>query len=102
MITFLFAASLNINAPLWLIILIILIANLTKTLPLTPGGIGPYEWVFSALFMAFGLGLVEGTTIGVLDHLFKNIFTIIVGGISASWLGIRITEIGTEEGNNNA
>lgn len=96
LITLVFAISLNIHASFWIIILVILTANLTKTLPLSPGGIGPYEWVFSTLFVAFGLGLAEGTTIGVMDHLFKNVFTIIFGGLAASLLGIKVTKTSAE------
>jgi len=97
LITYLLAIGLNIHVPVWMIFFTIMIANLTKTLPLTPGGIAIYEGVFSALFYVFGYVTAVGTTLGVIDHLFKNIFTIAAGGLAASWLGIRLTKISGDQ-----
>lgn len=79
------------NIPL--IMFATMIANLTKVLPLTPGGIGAYEGTFAAVLVAGGLPYTLGLTIGILDHGIKNLYTITFGILSLNYNGLRLREL---------
>lgn len=74
--------------PFVIIILAIVIGNLVKAVPLTPGGMGTYE---AALWFTFGLaGGVSTSTailIAIIDHLIKNLVTLAGGIVSIYYLG---------------
>lgn len=73
------------------VIFAIMVANLTKTLPLTPGGIGAYEGAVAAVFAVGGLSYTLGLTIGILDHGIKNLYTIVLGAFSLSYNGVEVS-----------
>jgi len=74
--------------PFVIIVLAIVIGNLVKAVPLTPGGMGTYE---AALWFTFGLaGGVSTSTailIAIIDHLIKNLVTLAGGIVSIYYLG---------------
>ena len=74
--------------PFVIIILAIVIGNLVKAVPLTPGGMGTYE---AALWFTFGLAGGVSTSaailIAIIDHLIKNLVTLAGGIISVYYLG---------------
>ena len=75
------------QVPFAVIVLAIVIGNLVKAVPLTPGGIGTYEL---ALAVTFGLGGVApaiATLIAVIDHLIKNLVTLAGGIVSIYYFG---------------
>lgn len=86
-----YSLNLDINIPL--IMSSVMIANLTKALPLTPGGIGTYEGTIAAILTVGGLPYALSLTIGILDHGIKNIYTLIFGTFSLSYNGINIDNI---------
>jgi len=66
-----------------IVILAIVIGNLVKTVPLTPGGMGIYEAAVAGVFVGLGgMPLATATLIAVIDHLIKNLITGIGGAIS--------------------
>ncbi len=94
LVTYLFAISLGFNVEILVIFFAIILANMTKALPLTPGGIGPYEAAFSAIFISLsGFGMDVAMSIIVIDHLFKNLYTLIMGTLSGWSTGINILTI---------
>jgi glycosyltransferase AglD len=64
------------------IVLAIVIGNLVKAVPLTPGGIGTYEFALAATFTLAGVNPAVATLIAVIDHLIKNLLTL-AGGIAS-------------------
>ena len=78
----------NEQIPFVIIVLAIVIGNLVKAVPLTPGGMGTYE---AALWFTFGLaGGVSTSTailIAIIDHLIKNLVTLAGGIVSIYYLG---------------
>lgn len=59
----------------------ILVANLTKVIPLTPGGIGTYEATLAYIYNLITEANIEiGIAIALIDSLFKNGFTFLFGG----------------------
>ncbi|MDD1689509.1 MAG: flippase-like domain-containing protein [Methanoregula sp.] len=69
------------------VVLAVVIGNLVKAVPLTPGGIGTYE---AALTVTFGLAKVDpgvALLIAIIDHLIKNLVTVAGGIISIYYFG---------------
>lgn len=75
----------------------IMLGNLTKTIPFTPGGIGTYELVFAAVLSLAGIPIQISVSIALIDHLFKNLFTIFFGIISSLHLGISMKDLRNEQ-----
>ena len=66
-------------------VLAIVIGNLIKAVPITPGGIGTYEFFVANIFILSGVAPAEATLIAVIDHLIKNLVTL-AGGIISIYL----------------
>jgi uncharacterized protein (TIRG00374 family) len=67
------------------------VGNLSKVLPLTPGGIGLYEGVFTAFVLAVTqLSPETALGIAVTDHAIKNGLTTLAGFVSAVGFNISI------------
>ena len=54
-------------------------ANVSKTVPLTPGGIAVYEGVMTLVLVRFGASYGIALVIAVLDHLTKKGFNLAIG-----------------------
>ncbi|KYK27029.1 MAG: hypothetical protein AYK23_00290 [Candidatus Proteinoplasmatales archaeon SG8-5] len=94
LVTYLFTLALGFDVDVLVIFFAIILANMTKVLPLTPGGIGPYEVAFSAVLVSLtGVGMDVALSIIVLDHVFKNTYTLILGAFAGWSTGINITSI---------
>jgi len=73
--------------PFAVVTLAIVVGNLVKAIPLTPGGIGTYELALVAIFSAAGIDPAIATLIAVIDHLLKNLVTLGGGVISIYFFG---------------
>jgi uncharacterized membrane protein YbhN (UPF0104 family) len=67
------------------VVLAIVIGNLVKAVPLTPGGVGTYELSLALTFELAGVSPAVATLIAVIDHLIKNLVTL-AGGIISIYL----------------
>ena len=68
--------------PFAIVVLAIVIGNLVKAVPITPGGVGTYELALALTFGLAGTPAATATLIAVIDHLIKNMVTL-VGGIGS-------------------
>jgi uncharacterized protein (TIRG00374 family) len=73
--------------PVAVIVLAIVIGNLVKAVPLTPGGVGTYEISLAITFGLAGVDPAVATLIAVIDHLIKNLITLAGGIVSIYYLG---------------
>jgi len=73
------------HIPFVTVVLAIVIGNLIKAVPITPGGIGTYEFFVANIFILAGVAPAEATLIAVIDHLIKNLVTL-AGGIISIYL----------------
>ena len=73
--------------PFAVIVLAIVIGNLVKAVPLTPGGVGTYEISLAITFGLAGVDPAVATLIAVIDHLIKNLITLAGGIVSIYYLG---------------
>jgi len=72
----------RVDIPFSTIVLAIVIGNLVKAVPLTPGGVGTYEVSLALIFEASGVAPATAVLIAVIDHLIKNLVTL-AGGIAS-------------------
>jgi hypothetical protein len=68
--------------PFAVVVLAIVIGNLVKAVPVTPGGVGTYELALALTFGLAGTPAATATLIAVIDHLIKNMVTL-VGGVGS-------------------
>ncbi|NQS73139.1 MAG: flippase-like domain-containing protein [Methanoculleus sp.] len=73
--------------PFGIVVLAIVIGNLVKAVPITPGGVGTYELALALTFGLAGVPAVTATLIAVIDHLIKNLITLIGGVGSIYYFG---------------
>jgi uncharacterized membrane protein YbhN (UPF0104 family) len=78
----------NVQIPFAIIVLAIVIGNLVKAVPLTPGGMGTYEAALAITFgLAGGVSAASAILISVIDHLIKNLVTLAGGIVSIYYFG---------------
>ena len=75
------------------VILAIVIGNLVKAVPLTPGGVGTYELAVALTFQLSGMEPALAFIIAVTDHLIKNLATVAGGIISIYYFGDWVISI---------
>jgi len=73
--------------PFAVVVLAIVIGNLVKAVPLTPGGVGTYELSLAVTFELAGVSPAVATLIAVIDHLIKNLITLAGGVLSVYRFG---------------
>ncbi len=69
------------------VIFAIVVGNLIKAVPLTPGGFGTYEYLVAETFSLAGMPDVYAKLVAIIDHLIKNLVTLIGGTISIYLFG---------------
>src|SRR6185295_235959 len=73
---------LNVN---FSILLVAIVASyIARLIPITPGGIGQFEWGFAAGLYLGGLGFPECVTIAILDNFFRYV----TGSLLFAWVYI--------------
>jgi len=93
LICFMISQGAGAKLPVVVVMMAIVVANISKSVPLTPGGIGVYESVLMAVFVSFGVSLELAVAIAVLDHFIKKLFNIIFGFIFMADMGIRLKTV---------
>lgn len=73
--------------PFAVVVLAIVIGNLVKAVPLTPGGIGTYEAALTVTFGLAGIDPAVALLIAIIDHLIKNLVTLAGGVVSIYYFG---------------
>jgi hypothetical protein len=81
------AMMFGISIPFAVVMLAIVVGNLVKAIPLTPGGVGTYELAVAAILTAAGVEPAVATLIAVIDHLIKNLVTLGGGVIAIYFFG---------------
>ncbi|MFB6162355.1 MAG: flippase-like domain-containing protein [Halococcoides sp.] len=73
------------------------VGNLSKVLPLSPGGLGLYEGAFTVIVVAL-VPISPAVALGaaILDHAVKNAVTVVGGLVAMVWLNVSLTEAVSE------
>lgn len=88
-VVLMFQAPLDIAS----VVLAIVVGNLVKAVPITPGGLGTYEFTVAAILERGGVPHVAATLIAFIDHLIKNMVTVIGGVISIYVFGDWMVDV---------
>lgn len=67
------------------VVFAIVVGNLIKAVPITPGGMGTYEFLVAQTLSLAGMPDVYAKLVAIIDHLIKNLITV-AGGIVAMYL----------------
>jgi glycosyltransferase AglD len=73
--------------PFAVVVLAVVIGNLVKAVPLTPGGMGTYEAALAVTFGLAGMDPAVALLIAIVDHLIKNLVTAAGGVVSIYYFG---------------
>ncbi len=65
-----------------------------RLVPLTPGGVGQFEWGFSMALWLGGVGIENAVTVAILDNLTRYVTGTLVLGPVMLWHGVE-TNLGT-------
>jgi uncharacterized membrane protein YbhN (UPF0104 family) len=79
------AAMFGAEISLAVVTLAVVVGNLAKAVPVTPGGIGTYEVAVAVILVLSGTPQATATLIAITDHLVKNVITA-AGGVLSIWL----------------
>lgn len=74
------------------VVLAVVVGNLAKAVPVTPGGIGTYEAAVAVILALAGTPEAAATLIAVTDHLVKNVVTAVGGALSIWLLGSWVVD----------
>jgi len=59
-----------------------------RLIPLSPGGIGQYEWGFAVALVLGGVGAPEAATLAILDNLLRYLVGAVAVGSILFWYGV--------------
>ncbi len=88
-VVLMFQAPLDIAS----VALAIVVGNLVKAVPITPGGLGTYEFTVAAILQRGGMPHVTATLVAFIDHLIKNMVTVIGGVVAVYVFGDWMFEV---------
>lgn len=90
-----YVISIGIGSPvaIFSILLAVSVANVAKSLPPIPGGIGIYEGTFALVLTLYGIPFNTAIVIAILDHGIKNLFTLVFGIPATTSIGVDISYI---------
>lgn len=69
------------------VVFAIVVGNLIKAVPLTPGGLGTYEYLVAQTLSLAGMPAVYAKLVAIIDHLIKNLVTLAGGILSIYFFG---------------
>jgi hypothetical protein len=69
------------------VIFAIVIGNLIKAVPITPGGLGTYEYLVAKTLNLGGMPEIYANLVAIIDHLIKNLVTMAGGVVSIYYFG---------------
>ena len=69
------------------VVFAIVVGNLIKAVPITPGGLGTYEYLVAKTLSLGGMPDVYAKLVAIIDHLIKNLVTLAGGIVSIYYFG---------------
>ncbi len=82
LVSYIIAIAIGHPINLYIIFLAVSLGNISKVIPITPGGIGIYETTVMLLLSIFGIPAQISTLLALLDHAIKTAIGIILGSLS--------------------
>jgi uncharacterized membrane protein YbhN (UPF0104 family) len=74
-----------LNVPFPVIQMGVVAGYIARQVPMTPGGIGQWEWGFAAALYMGGVGLPEAATIAILESVIRHGTGVLLFGFVVLW-----------------
>jgi uncharacterized membrane protein YbhN (UPF0104 family) len=74
-----------LNVPFSVIQMGVVAGYIARQVPITPGGIGQWEWGFAAALYMGGVGLPEAATIAILESVIRHGTGVLLFGFVVLW-----------------
>jgi uncharacterized protein (TIRG00374 family) len=87
------ATALGADLSLAAVLLAVMIGNIGKSAPATPGSFGVYEGIFAAVLVLSGAPFDLAVAVGILDHLVKKLFNLSLGLPATARIGMSLDKI---------
>jgi len=81
-VSYMMSLSIGYPIPIYIIFLAVSVGNISKVIPVTPGGLGIYEATVILLMGLFGIPPAVATLLSLLDHVLKTLLGVLFGAIS--------------------
>ena len=85
---YLIANAFGIGVEFWVIVMGLGAGYVARLIPLSPGGIGQYEWGFAVALVLGGVGAPEAATLAILDNLLRYLVGAVALGSILFWFGV--------------
>ena len=82
LVSYLMSLSIGHPIPIYIIFLAVSVGNISKVIPVTPGGLGIYEATVIMLMGLFGVPPAVATLLSLIDHVLKTLLGVLFGAIS--------------------
>ena len=90
---YLVATALGAGVPAAAVLLAVMVGNVGKSAPSTPGSFGVYEGIFAAVLALSGVPFEVALAIGILDHLVKKLFNLALGLPATASIGMGFSNL---------
>ena len=82
LVSYMMSLSIGHPIPIYIIFLAVSVGNISKVIPVTPGGLGIYEATVIMLMGLFGVPPAVATLLSLIDHVLKTLLGVLFGAIS--------------------
>lgn len=90
---YLLAIALNAEIKLNVVLFAVCLSNLAKIIPATPGSIGIYESILTAILVMLGVPFDVALALSILDHAIKKIFNLSFGLPATTSIGFKMSHL---------
>lgn len=88
-VVYVIANAFGIGIPLRVLIMGLVGGYIARLIPLSPGGLGQFEWGFAMALWVGGVGIEDAVTIAILDNVIRYVTGMLVLGPALMWYGIE-------------
>jgi uncharacterized protein (TIRG00374 family) len=93
LVCFMISLGAGAKIPVLAVLLAVAIANAGKAVPITPGSLGIYEGILSAMLVLFGSPLEVAVTIAILEQGVKKSFNLLFGMPATVRMGLSFSKL---------
>ncbi len=88
-VVYVIANAFGLGVQLHVLVMGLVGGYIARLIPLTPGGIGQFEWGFAMALWLGGVGIENAVTIAILDNFIRYVTGMLVLGPALVWYGIE-------------
>jgi len=89
LVSYVISLSIGYPIPIYVIFMAVSVGNISKVIPITPGGLGIYETTIILLMGLFGIPNSVATLLAILDHVLKTLLGVLIGALSIIFIPLK-------------